>query len=119
MSVDSKVLEKIFQRLETLESKVSQLEKKLKPAESSTANATAVSAISDFEGLSGGISKVIKEGFLNEPKLVSEINSELNRLGYYYPITSVNKVLYIDFMKRLNLLTRIGKRREWRYVIRK
>jgi len=69
--------------------------------------------------LGGGVHKLIYDGFLDNPKLVKDVKSELERQGYYYTITAVNKALYIDFMKKKNLLTRTGKRGKWKYVIRK
>lgn len=116
MSMNDKIFERVFQRLDALESRVAELETKLEPVKT---HVKTVSLTSNFKKLNSGIHKLIHDGFFNEPELVKDVKSELERQGYYYIISAVNKALYVDFMKKKNLLTRIGKRGEWKYVIRK
>lgn len=73
----------------------------------------------EFKGLSGGIQHLISKGFLNTPKSVKEIQEELRKEGYHYPYESVNKILYVNFMTKQKLLTRIKENDVWKYVIRK
>jgi len=109
----------INKRLENLEVRVTRLEEKVKFIEQFSEIKKAKPLVKGFEGLVGGISKLFLEGYFDKPRLVSEVKSELERIGYYYNLSSISKLLYVDFMKKRNLLTRIGKRGEWRYVRRK
>jgi hypothetical protein len=100
-----------------LESRVTELEKVIRPAKK--AKLSAESQESQYKGLTGGIYKLVDGNFFDTPKLVKDVKSELERHGYYYTIQSVNKAMYSDFMKNKNLFTRVGKRGEWKYVLRK
>jgi len=95
------------------EKRISELEKavfaeKVKPKEKE-----------QFKGLSGEIEYVISKGFLNTPKSVKEVQEELRKEGYHYPYKSVGKLLYVDFMKKRKILTRIKENNIWKYVVRK
>lgn len=70
-----------------------------------------------FKGLSGGIRFLIANGFFEVPKSVEEIKKELDRENYYYPYTSIHKIMK-DFVKR-KTLTRFKETDVWKYVIRK
>lgn len=72
-----------------------------------------------YEGLSGGIDLLIKQGFLDQLRSVEEIKRELHRLGYIYPRKSINKVTFVDFMKKKQKLTRIRDGSIWKYAKRK
>jgi len=106
-------IKKVMDRLSNLESRVSSLEK-LMPTIKETRVVTK-----EFKGLSGGINKLIDEGFFSRPKSLSQILDEMRRQNYYYSAPAVNTALTRDFMKRKGLLTRLGKRGEWKYVLRK
>ena len=71
-----------------------------------------------FSGVVGGIRLLIKNEFLNTPKSVKEIVSELHNRGYYGKPTSIEKLLRVDFMNK-KILTRIKGDQKWLYVIRK
>ena len=72
-----------------------------------------------YKGLSGGIRFLMNNGFLNEPKAVSQIVTELGREGYHYPSRSVDKLLRVDFTNKRKVLNRIKKDNVWKYVLRK
>lgn len=73
----------------------------------------------DFEGLNGGINLLIKNDFLNSPKSLQEINSELKKEGYYYGLAAIAKALSVYFMKEKRILTRVKDGKIWKYVVRK
>ncbi|MCX6776094.1 MAG: hypothetical protein NT130_04580 [Candidatus Micrarchaeota archaeon] len=70
------------------------------------------------KGLSGGIQLLIENGFLNNPKTVSEISDELKREGYFGDKKSVDKLLRIDYLQK-RVLTRIKIDKIWGYAVRK
>ena len=72
-----------------------------------------------YNGLAGGIRFLINEGFLNEPKSIPEIESELKREGYHYSSSGVASTLSETFTKSQKVLNRIKDGKIWRYVIRK
>lgn len=73
----------------------------------------------DYKGLGGGIELLIKHGFLDQLRSVEEIKIELHRLGYIYPRKSINKVIFVDLMKKKQKLTRIKDNSVWKYAKRK
>ena len=72
-----------------------------------------------YGGLSGGIELLIHQGFLDQLKSMDQIKSELHRLGYVYPRESINKVIFVNFMKKKQKLTRIKDGTVWKYAKRK
>ena len=101
----------INKRFEDLETRIIALENlvsKSKPIEKHITSSS--------KGPTNAIHKIIQEGFFDTPKSAKEAKEELERQGYYYTIQVVDGVL-----RRLNgdTLTRIGKRGQWKYVIRK
>lgn len=68
-------------------------------------------------GLGGGINLLIQEGFLKSPRFLNEIHSELKRIGYIYPLTSLPSVLLSKIKGRT--LTRIEEGKKWKYVVTK
>lgn len=74
---------------------------------------------SDYTGLSGGIRLIIDNKFLNKPKDVSEIVSEMKRENFHYPKESIRKMLSADFTKKKRILTRIKEGKVFKYVIRR
>lgn len=107
----------VEKKIEELIEKISNLEKRLSKIEGEPT--IIKKSKGGFQGLSGGIRLLLKNGFLNEPKSVKEIYEELAREGYHYPKRSVDKLLRVNFMKKQKLLTRIKKGKVWEYVIRK
>ena len=110
---NKEMLEEIMERLKNLETRVSALEKSLASTKEESPK------LEKFEGLSGGINKLIHEGFFNTPRSLKEVVNELQRQCYFYAKPAINTALMRDFVKRKNVLTRIGKRGEWKYVLRK
>jgi len=72
-----------------------------------------------YSGLSGGIDLLIDNNFLNKPKDVNEIVSELKRENFHYPKNSIGKILSVDFTKKKRILTRIKEDKVFSYVVRK
>lgn len=72
-----------------------------------------------YKGLAGGIRFLIDNGFLNQPKSVSEIVSELKREGYHHSMPSVSKMLSVNFTKSKKVLNRVKENGVWKYVLRK
>ena len=103
----------MMERLDILEARVSSLEKSRITFEKTPA------VEKEFTSLSGGVRKLIHEGFFDTPKSLKEIMDEMRRQMYYYSEPAVNTALTRDFMKGKGILTRIGKRGQWKYVLKK
>lgn len=102
----------IDRRLDDLESRVSTLEKRIlsQPAKMKK-------RVPSPKGPSQTIWTLINDHFLDTPKLVNEIQSELNRRSYYYSVQTIDSTL--RRMTRNDMLTRIGKKGQWKYVLKK
>ena len=72
-----------------------------------------------YKGTSGGIRLIMDNKFLNAPKSVQEIVSELQREGYYSKSNTVDKLLRVNFTNKTKTLTRVKEDNVWKYVIRK
>ena len=96
------------------ETRIKKLESSLFPNQNQVLEQTK-----HFQGLSGGIRFIIKNGFLAQPKRLSEIQKELQRESYYFSTPSVDKILRIDFTREKKILTRIEEDKVWKYIIRK
>ena len=72
-----------------------------------------------YEGLAGGIQQLIDNNFLDTPKGVPEIVSELKRETYHYPTESIRTALSRDFTKKNRILTRVSENKKYKYIIRK
>lgn len=105
----------VTEKLDTLESRISKLESILLQTESEKRRFLSKGA----KGPSGAISKLIQEGFLDTPRTRREVQNELERQGYYYRPQVIHTALTRDFMKRKDILTRVGKKGEWRFVLKK
>lgn len=70
-------------------------------------------------GLVGGLTFLIEKGFFNKPKLVTEIQDELQKEGYYHPIQSTDTILRRDMVNRKKILTRLKINGVWQYALRK
>ena len=73
----------------------------------------------NYKGLAGGLRYLINVNFFNQPKRLKEIKAELEKEGYYYSLAGISSTLSETFMKSQKVLTRVGKSRAWKYVIRK
>jgi len=114
LPLDEKTMKDILERLEKLEARVSSLlEAQRRPSEK------PMPVKEEFKGLAGGISLLIKNGFLNTPRPVGEIQKELERLGYYHQAGAIRTALNRDFMKKKQILTRIMKDAKWHYILKK
>ena len=100
----------------SLKKKIKEIEKIIVPRENKE---TKKSNKKNYSGLAGGIRMLIDETFLNQPRTVNEIWSELKRQGYHYPKQSASKLLSINFMKAQRILTRTKEDKKWKYVVRK
>jgi hypothetical protein len=110
--LDRNWVNSVDKRLEGLEARVSAVERVLL-----TPKGTKIVAKRSPKGPTNAIMKLIQEGFLNSPKLVKEIEQELKRQGYYYSLQTLDATI-----RRMNvskILTRTGKRGQWRYAVRK
>ena len=113
-SLDREWASNITEKLDNLEARVSKLESILQQAESKR-----LVLSKSAKGLSGAISKLVQDGFLDKPKTRKEVQDELERRGIYYRAPVIHTSLTRDFMKRKDILTRVGKKGEWRYVLKK
>ena len=112
---DQELARKVIKRLERLETRVSKLESTFQQ----TSRKKELVLPKNTKGPSGAISKLIQENFLNTPKTRKEVQDELERQGYYYSRQAIHTALTRDFMRRKGILTRIGRKGEWKYVERK
>lgn len=103
----------IVERLDQLEARVSELESVLLKTKSRR------TLLKSKGSPLGATMKLYDEGYFKTPREFPEIKQELARQGYYYPSAPLYVALTRDIMKNRGLLTRIGKKREWKYVERK
>jgi len=105
---------------EEIQKKIHELETRLKKVEELFFKTSKPPEIEgSFKGLNGGIRFLIKNGFLDMPRLLNEISNELRRLGYIYSDQSISKALLVDFMRNWRLLSRIKENDNWKYAKRK
>jgi hypothetical protein len=71
-----------------------------------------------FEGLTGGMRRLYRDGFFKESRSNAEIYAELQRQGYHYPKSSLPFTL-ISFIQKRILNRMKGSDGNWRYVERK
>lgn len=107
-----KDIRRIIQKLEELDERTKKLESLVEKEPPKKED-------KKFSGLTGGIKFLIKSGFFVHPKSVEEVKTELEREGYYYPYTSVDKILRVNFTKNKKILTRLKANKVWKYVQRK
>ena len=72
-----------------------------------------------YSGLAGGIQLLLDNNFLDVPKDVPTIVSELKREAFHYPTESVRAALSRDFTKKKRILTRVQENNKYKYVKRK
>ncbi len=68
-------------------------------------------------GAVGGIRLLCTEGFLVEPRTVSQVDQELRKSGYIYR-REVISVALLRFVRQ-GILTRLPEDGTWKYVLRK
>lgn len=110
--LDRKWVDSVDKRLESLEARISDIERA-----SSSSKRTKIFTKGSSKGPKNAILKLVQEGFLDVPKPVKEIEQELKRQEYYYSLQAIDATL-----RRMNVnkvLTRTGKRGQWRYAVRK
>ena len=115
MASNEKTLRDILNRLGRLEARVAKLESQREPL----SKPMTAAEVQSFGGLSGGVNLILKEGFLNTPKSVDDIQKELERRGYYHSFEAIATLLRRDFMKRRQILTSVEKDGKWYYVNKK
>jgi len=115
LTFNEKTLKDILERLDRLEAMVAKLESQKEPL----AKPVTAAEVESFGGLSGGINLILKDGFMNEPKSVDEIQKELERRGYYHSFEAIATLLRRDFMKRRQIITRIEKNGKWYYGLKR
>ncbi len=102
----------VIARLEQLEARVSELEKAWLKTTSRRRQLRS-------KGPLGATLKLYEEGFFKTPREFQEICQELARHSYYYQRGHIYTALTRDMMQNRALITRIGKKGEWKYVERK
>ena len=105
-------------KIKELEERVSKLEKAVfvkKPVKTEK----SIKSPNKYQGLAGGLQLLIDNGFFNKPVLVTEVQDELQKEGYFRPIQSTDAALRKDMVLRKKTLTRIKVDGVWQYVIRK
>lgn len=107
--------EKESKKIKDLEARILKLEKTVfgSKVPSTTSKSTK------YEGLFGGINLLIENGFFKKPKLVTEVQDELQKEGYFRSIQATDTSLRRDMVNRKKILTRIKVDGIWQYVIRK
>jgi len=70
-----------------------------------------------YKGPSGGLKLLISESFFNVPRSFKEFHSELQKKAYHYNEKTTEKALRDAYNKKL--LTRVGKKGDYKYVVRK
>ena len=102
-------------KIKKLENRVSKLEK----AVFGIVNSSVKSNVNQYKGLVGGINLLIENGFFKKPVMVTEVQDELQKEGYYHSIQSTDTRLRRDMVNRKKILTRLKVDGIWQYVIRK
>ncbi len=98
----------------TLEERVSDLEKAVFGSKKESTK-----QIKKYIGLVGGLNLLIENGFFKKPVLVSEVQDELRKEGYFHSVQSTDTILRRDMVKRKKILTRVQVGGVWQYVLRK
>ena len=102
-------------KIKKLEERIAKLEK----AVFGTQTSPAKSKGNQHKGLVGGINLLIENGFFNKPVMVTEVQDELQKEGYYHPIQSTDTILRRNMVNIKKILTRLKVDGIWQYVLRK
>ncbi len=101
----------------TLEERISELEKAVFGSKKTSAKSSKKSK--KFSGLVGGIELLMENNFFKKPVLVTEVQEELRKEGYFHSVQATDTILRRDMVKRKKILTRIKIDGIWQYVIRR
>lgn len=110
-------IEELKKIIQEHEDRITKLENQLK-IKQETKNSPKPSEQNDYSGIKGGITLLIDNKFLDEPKSVQEIIAEMKREGYYHDRASIDSTLRKVFIKN-RTLQRVQENKKWKYVIRK
>lgn len=105
-----------LKKIKELEARILKLEKVVFDTKSKKSIKTSTT---EYQGLVGGLQLLIDNGFFNKPVLVTEVQDELQKEGYFRPIQSTDAALRKDMVQRKQALTRIRVNGVWQYVIKK
>lgn len=103
------------ERINELEERILKLEKVVFGTHKKSIKITS----SEYKGLIGGITLLLENGFFKKPVLVTEVQDELKKEGYYYSIQATDTTLRRDMVNRKKILSRLKVDGVWQYVIRK
>jgi len=101
-------------KIKELENRISKLEKTIFGSKVSSKKGKI-----KYKGLSGGINYLIEKDFFKKLKLVTEVQDELQKEGYYYSVQATDATLRKNMVNRKKILTRIKVGGVWQYVLRK
>lgn len=104
-----------LKKIKELEGRITKLEKEFFGSK----KISGKKQLAKYGGLIGGLNLLIKNGFFKKPVMVTEIQDELQREGYFHPIQSTDTILRRDMVKGKKILTRIKADGIWQYVLRK
>jgi len=107
-------IQKIEEMLEKHESRITKLESLFSSKKEITTDVKK-----RYKGLAGGIRLLMDNGFLNSPKDLNQIITELKREGYHNSKAGVASTLSETFTKSQKVLNRIEENKVWKYVVRK
>ena len=74
---------------------------------------------SDYSGCSGGLRQLASQGYFNEPRDKQEVMTKLKEAGRYYSSSLVSMNLLNLSGNRERLLTKLGQRGSYKFVLRK
>jgi hypothetical protein len=115
---DRRWVDEIVRRLDSLEGRIWKLEEALLGVKKPSRIPKQTSAKSGGV-LVTALDELIKDGIFDQPKTFQEIQKEFERRGHYFKPATIYPCLTRDFMKKRRILTRVGKKGEWRYVLKK
>src|SRR5690349_14735437 len=96
-------LKKIIKVLEKQNERLSRLEKALFVSKQKI----PIKNEPKYKGLMGGINLLIDNGFFKKPVLVTEVQDELKKEGYFYSLQATDTILRRDMVNRKKFLTRM------------
>ena len=102
-------------KIKKIEERISKLEK----AVFGTKSGPDQNKKNQQKGLVGGINLLVDNGFFKKPVLVTEVQDELRKEGYYHSIQATDTILRRDMVNRKKNLSRIKINGVWQYVMRK
>jgi hypothetical protein len=103
-------------REDELKQQIAQIEARLcKVEELLKAPSRHVKPAKKYEGLAGGIRRLLDKGFFETPKTLNEVIDELKREGYKLSVSGVASTLSVTFTHKQRSLTRIKDKEGWKY----